>query len=447
MAEPPHPTPKGGSKKLYAAVVGLILAGAALGVDVIKDKQLSISLAAALFIFFATALLVLLDISETTTREFSRVRKYIETMGRAITSSVRSSKDFYIEGDALSALDQITGSLGRALVVKNLYAPFPKPGDAPYKLTSDIRLSAFRSFFNNEQSYSFSEIIPADVAFSAEGRAYHKKMQELCQGGAHHSATSKQYNLLILDRPFPIVNFIIFYYGGLEREVFFGWGGFGGSAPAKVYSTTDAGAVQMFEAYYETLAQMCGRLDDSHSLAARLDRCLGFWLDVAFQVTTDGAAISRTPSNCGVLSFELDPDGRLFVRGITFKIRDDRVVSDMHSVFRSTSCELRRNKIFVSHDTIQSPDALEGQSAGKTTYDFKHFALLKYFRGTIISFRRNRAEGRFLETIGRKLPEQTAAAVADQWGNPAGIHAVIKEEAQLLLQEAVTQLSGATDPE
>lgn len=421
---------------LFALSVGGLLYSVA-------PETLPPQLAVALGLFIVATTLQLMDIQGKTD---SAARIYLDELANTqkyIKKTVRSSQNFYDEGNSLIAQGELDSRFSRAIAVKNVFVPFPSLKDAPYPLDSEVRFRAFRSFFESSRAHSLSEIIPSELFFSKSGQEYYRKMLKLVRecGERDDPATMapKEYSVLILNRTFPVINFIIFYYKDSSKEVFFGWGGFGGNAPTKVYSSTDTNAVQLFEDYHATLARESGRLEDGSSLAARLNRYLGFWVDVAVQIDETG---KRKLSNCAVLRFILDSSGRLSIRGTSYDIVSGDLKPDLHAVFRSTSCEIKDTKIFVSHDTLKDLENLESRSSGKTTYDFKFYATLKHFRGTVTSFARARTEGRFLETIGNKVEDPLLIEKLEAaWGKPEAVFAVIEPQAKALIQFAMTQFS------
>ncbi|MBA4763586.1 hypothetical protein [Sphingomonas sp.] len=404
----------------------------------------TVPLAVAIGLFVMATTIQLIDIQQKTDIANKSYLTELFAVQNSIERTVRSSQSFYDEGNSLTAQDEVKSRCSRAIAIKNMFVPFPSATDSPYPLLSENRISSFEAFFSSPRSQVLTEILPAQIYFSKVGKDYNTRMTELVYEYNKKAGSgwfsSKEYQALVLPAPLPIINFVIFYYENSSKEVFFGWGGFGGNAPTKVYSSTNSDAVQMFEDYYSTLSRVAGRVSDRNSLASRLDLYLGYWLDVAIQV--DNRSGTRNLSNAAVLKFVLDSSGRLAVRGVSFDIINGALTGDLHAVFRSTSCEIKNSKVFVSHDTLKDFDDLESRSSGKTTYDFKFYHTVQYFRGTITSFRRASTEGRFLETVGTKiLNEKLIDAIDNKWGDHQALYKLVSKNMSDLIEFSKTQFS------
>jgi hypothetical protein len=275
--------------------------------------------------------------------EFHAIHKEFDSTRASLEASIRSRRDFVNEGDAQSAMKKIKERFEKAINISNLYMPYADRPNIYYQLCDDQRIRNINAFVARADVHRYTEIVGRD-AYLNVSEIYESKIVDFKQ----------KFDLRVTSRVFPCMNFIIFEYPDSEREVMFGWGGYANLTTSVVYSTTEPDVVSMFQEIFSTLSGVSGYPLSDDSYIGTLRTCLGYWVDIA--VMTDSRTGARRYTNAAILSFYMDSsrkfedgESRLAVRGLAFEVTRTGQLGNPVREFSSTSCELRDQKVYVSH--------------------------------------------------------------------------------------------------
>ncbi|MEM7781180.1 MAG: hypothetical protein AAF697_12390 [Pseudomonadota bacterium] len=354
--------------------------------------------------------------------------------------------DFYYRGSDNDAFGLLTSRFERAVRVRNTYLPLGS--QLRRSLFDPDRVNLFKSFAERPET-QFIEVIGRDAYLSLS----EAQRQQLTYGEEDDA------EIFVTNRVFPETNFVILEYENEKPEVWFGWGGLLSLETGHVFSTTDRNAVDYFGALFDTLRAVSGKPTEPQSVVGRLSRYQGFWIDLAFESplgapTKDNKPAIEKLANVAIVRFYVENaapssgrDSRLAVEGLAFKFdKDKRDFADCSDrYFRSTSCEMRKQRIYVSHeaDNPLTPGDHE-KSSGHSLYDFEVVDRLGIMTGRIFAPYVGRPGEEYrLDLKARKLNGDLHEAVSERWDMVAeGMMSIdevkgLREEFHKLLDEVV----------
>jgi hypothetical protein len=321
---------------------------------------------------------------------------------------------FFLEGDVVDVIGKMESRFKRAKYIRNVYVPFSSRRDPPYSLLDTERNANLERFANNPKSRKYTEIVGRDSHLS-----YGKQYREFILGLGEQE--SKKFEIRVLNRIFPLINFIILSYGEGDSEVLFGWGGYVSSTPEVVFSSREKSAIAMFDQMFSSLLAMSGSSLDVESVIHRLERYKGYWVDIAM-ASKLGSDVELV--NAAILEFYFEGfssashrEPRLAVRGKAFRVENGEVTSEVVRTFESRSCEMRGDFIYVAHYAT-SPSDIVGADAshGHSVYDFSSYQLTKTMRAEIMSpLGITGHGGKVIHTHGKKITSAESADISKIW--------------------------------
>lgn len=314
--------------------------------------------------------------------------------------------EFYFVGTAKEAHQKISERFAEADTIYNMHVPYGT--DMTYTLSDPVRIERIEKFLDRP-STKYVEIVGRE-AFLKYGKAY----QEQIGAKLHREGNG----LYVTDQIFPFLNFTILHTskenGEVDKEVWFGWGGFSDYYSGEVYRTRAIQAVAMFVDMFNTVKEISNNPNDKRSLIARLQDYRGFWIDVARHKNT------KQIENCAVLGFGFEAssnrrkrESRLCVKGAAYQVENGRP-GQFVRFFGSETCELRDTTVHVSNRSIVGRDGGGAVLLGQSTYDFSKVWLTGQMVG-LISYPDYGSGSLYIETVAVRLPESVQRQLEELW--------------------------------